>query len=174
MATKRDRIVLLGNGPSKVECPDFGDTEIWTAVSVLGDKDFADRPYSMAFCFDNPKKKPDEAVGLAIAKEKGIPVMGLGSYCTDMYPIWDIIKAFNNNFFLNDLSYMIALAIYQGFERLFLYGVDQTGIDHIGGSYKKGRAYVAFWLGVATGRGIQYRIASSSEPWMRSSRIGGY
>lgn len=182
---REEKLILLGNGPSKMQCPFFKDVKVWVAASVLGSNGFRDREYSKVFCFDNPALKPDERVGLDVAKEKGLTVVGFSRFLPDVteeYPLGIIQRAFGTTFFLNDLSYMIALAVHKAYKALFLYGVDQSGpIDSTGKDldgkafdYRNGRAYVAFWLGAAVGRGIHYQISSMAEPWMRNSRIGGY
>ena len=186
MATaQEDKLILLGNGPSKDQCPFTSGVETWAAVSLLSDPNYADKHYDKVFCFDNPALKSDEQDGLVIAKERNIAVVGHKRYvsaATEEYPLVTIMKEFHTNYFLNDMSYMIALAVHKAYKSLFLYGVDQTGSIDMGRkdrdgeffNYAGGRAYVAFWLGVATGRGTRYMITSTAEPWMRSSKIGGY
>ena len=186
---QEEKLILLGNGPSKVQCTFPESVEVWAAASVLSDPRFSDKPYSKVFCFDNPALKPNERTGLDVAKEKHITVVGIGRFLPDVteeYQLGVIQRAFSTNYFMNDMSYMIAMAVHgapnKTYKALFLYGVDQSGqidtpgrdIDGKPFDYRNGRAYVAFWLGAAAGRGIHYRIASMAEPWMRSSRIGGY
>lgn len=182
---QEDKLILLGSGPSKDQCPFTKGVDTWAAVSLLSDPNYADKHYDKVFCFDYPALKPDEQDGLAIAKERNITVVGHSRYLpavTEEYPLGVIQRAFNTTFFLNDMSYMIALAVHKAYKSLFLYGVDQTGpisgmgkdLDGKPFDYRNGRAYVAFWLGAAAGRGIHYTIASTAEPWMRSSNVGGY
>lgn len=63
------------------------------------------------------------------------------------------------NYFTNSVSYMIALAIYEGFDVIHLYGVDMA----VGSEYEKQRPSCEFWLGVAKGLGIQLYIPDQSD-----------
>ena len=60
---------------------------------------------------------------------KGIPVNNLG--CT--------------------ASLAVALALYQGYERIEVYGIEMAHSSE----YRSQRANFSFWVGVATGRGVQ-------------------
>ena len=182
---QEDKLILLGNGPSKSQCPFTDGVDIWAAVSVLSDPKYADKRYDKVFCFDDPTLKANENEGLEIAKKRHLTIVGYGRFLscvTEDYPLGVLQRTFKTNYFLNDLSYMIALAVHKEYKALFLYGVDQSGpiesagkdIDGNPHDYRNGRAYVAFWLGVAAGRGITYKVSSLGEPWFRSSRVGGY
>lgn len=172
-------LTLLGRGPSLAECPVPFVRETWVAASVLGVPEWAGYDYSKVFCFDvieNPTEKQargvdvtKEKTGVGIARERRIPVVSTHDYATESYPISDIIRQFGTNYFLNDSSYMIAYALYLGYESLFLYGIDQTD-----GGYEKGRSYVAYWLGVATGMRTSVSITRGALPWFYKSSVGGY
>jgi len=95
------------------------------------------------------------------------------------YP-WDEINAMVGEldpcgigYFTNSVSYMIALAIYEGFDEISLYGVDMA----VGGEYEKQRPSCEFWVGLAKGRGIKFYIPNESdllkcmEPYGRSEKF---
>jgi hypothetical protein len=148
------------------------DTEVWATASVLNHEGWEDKPYSKLFCFDDPKLKPDERKGLELASQRSIPVLSINKYegyQTEVYPIISIIREFKTNYFRNDISYMIALAIYNGYKSLFLWGVDQ-GPEYM---YKVGKPYVTYWLGVATGRGVNWKLCPNSMLWMHSPQVSG-
>lgn len=63
------------------------------------------------------------------------------------------------NYFTNSVSFMIALAIYEGFDVIHLYGVDMA----VGSEYEKQRPSCEFWLGLAKGRGIKLFIPDQSD-----------
>jgi len=63
------------------------------------------------------------------------------------------------NYFTNSVSYMIALAIYEGFDVIHLYGVDMA----VGSEYEKQRPSCEFWVGVAKGLGIKFFIPDQSD-----------
>jgi len=153
------RLIILGTGPSWVECP-FDGNEIWAASTALITEGLKEKQFDKVFAFD-PISNPRVEESVRIAKERNIPVVSVNKYATEKYPIFDIIREFHTNYFLNTASYMIALAIYRGYTKLRLYGIDQSE-----GDYAKGKSYVSFWLGVATGRGMSW---SGSVKWLYSS-----
>lgn len=77
------------------------------------------------------------------------------------YPLDDIIAdVFGNNqqipYFTSSIAYAIALAVYRGYKRIEIYGVEmetQTEYEHQ-------RIGVAYWIGVAIGRGIEVNFHS--------------
>jgi CDP-diacylglycerol pyrophosphatase len=54
---------------------------------------------------------------------------------------------------------MIAYAIYMGYEKIRLYGVDMNGKDE----YINQRGSVMFWLGIAKASGIEYELSSDID-----------
>lgn len=80
-----------------------------------------------------------------------------------LYPLDEIKKEFfglvnREHFFRNSIAYMIALAIYEGFNEIRLYGINQNGPR-----YEPEIPCVSFWLGVALGRGIKLVIQKHSN-----------
>ena len=63
------------------------------------------------------------------------------------------------DYFTNSVSYMIALAIYQGYDEIGLYGVDMA----VGSEYEKQRPSCEFWVGFGKGRGIKFFIPDQSD-----------
>lgn len=86
------------------------------------------------------------------------------------YPLEEILNEFKPCFlredraryFTNSISYMIALAIYEGFEEIHIYGVDMA-TNAVDSEYAKQRPSCEFWLGVAVGRGIKIEIPDESD-----------
>jgi hypothetical protein len=76
------------------------------------------------------------------------------------YPLREIQKELIGNItrgeekieklFASTFVYQIALALYQGYERIELYGIEMTGI----GDYAYQRESMAFWLGKADTMGV--------------------
>jgi len=69
------------------------------------------------------------------------------------------MDAQGDNYFTNTVTYMIALACYEGFDRIHLYGVDMA----VGSEYEKQRPSCEFWLGIAKGLGIELYIPDQSD-----------
>ena len=81
--------------------------------------------------------------------------------------------------FRTSVSYAIALALYQNYEQIDIYGVELTGIE-----YKGQKSNFSFWIGVATGLGVKVDLHCSQdsfvaplygyEAFMKDTRIMDY
>jgi hypothetical protein len=80
-------------------------------------------------------------------------------YDINRIPITDIINEFGIAYFRPVMSYMIAHAIYQGYEKIRIYGCD---VDEEG-NFTADKPRIAFWLGVAKGRGVKVEISDKSR-----------
>lgn len=65
-------------------------------------------------------------------------------------------------YFTNSISFMIAMAIYEGFNEIHVYGVDMATTFN-DGEYSMQRPSCEFWLGMAAGRGIKLFIPDQSD-----------
>lgn len=65
-------------------------------------------------------------------------------------------------YFTNSISFMLALAIYEGYDEIHVYGVDMATANW-DGEYAHQRPSCEFWLGVAAGRGIKIFIPDQSD-----------
>jgi len=63
------------------------------------------------------------------------------------------------SYFTNTVSYMMALAIYEGYEEIHLYGVDMCADSE----YSHQRPSVEYFIGFARGRGIKVRVPLKSD-----------
>lgn len=144
-----------------VGCP--FDVETWASLSVLSHKGYEDKPYSKLFCFDDPGGKRDEQAGLEIAQARGLNIVSNRpwDFVTEKYPLKELVSHYDTLFFRNDMSFMIALALYKGYKHLSLWGVDQ-GPEPM---YLIGKKYVTYWLGMATGMGVKWDLAPTSKLW---------
>ena len=149
-------IIILGRGQSRNECP--FDAEVWAAASLLSEEEWQDKGYSKVFAFDRLESSASETIGVGIARERNIPIVSTLPFGTERYPLEEIEDKYKTDYLRNDASYMIALAIYLGYQKIRLYGIDQ-GPEWM---YLATKPYVTFWLGVAKGMGIEYEIAHSS------------
>jgi hypothetical protein len=84
---------------------------------------------------------------------------------TIRYPLEEIqdficdLDPMGKNYFTNTVSFMIALAIYEQFDVIHLYGVDMA----VGSEYAAQRPSCEFWIGIAKGRGIKLYIPQQSD-----------
>jgi hypothetical protein len=67
------------------------------------------------------------------------------------------------------VTHMLMLAIYEGYEEIHLYGIDEA----VDGEYKDEMPGVLYWLGVAYGRGIKV-VVSPHSPLLKGYWIYGY
>ena len=146
-------VIILGRGQSWRDCP--FDAECWAIASVLNMPEVDCRKINKVFAFDDFESTRSER---QIAKQFNIPVVSNRSYATEKYPSEEILREFGKTYFLPSVSYMIAYAIYKGYKKLRLYGVDQAPEwNHL-----INKPYVMFWLGVATGRGVEWELSKYS------------
>jgi len=151
----KKEVIILGIGPSRIECP--FDAEVWASVRALTVEGLADREYSKVFAFDS-RTLPALKKPISIAIERGIPLVSTKEYATERYPKEEIIKDLAVDFTKNTISYMIAYALYLGYKKIRLYGVDQAPEW----DYICNRPFVMFWLGVAHGKGVKIELAKAS------------
>ena len=84
-----------------------------------------------------------------------------------LYPHEDVKKAIQA-YFTNPLSYMIALAIYENFDRISVHGIQLTSSqDH------EVKANIEYLLGVAIGRDIKIEVPRGSN-LLKASKFYGY
>ena len=74
------------------------------------------------------------------------------------YPLKEVIAKLGG-YFTNTISYMIALAIYEGFERIDIYGVDMA----VDSEYYYQRPSCEYFIGVARGMGIEVYIPPQAD-----------
>ena len=84
------------------------------------------------------------------------------------YPLDTIIQNFGP-YLTNSISYMIALAILEGFEEIGIYGVDMAHDTEYGSQ----RPSCEYFVGIATGRGIKVIIPDQAD-LMKSLFLYGY
>lgn len=93
------------------------------------------------------------------------------------YPLQDISDKFLSKirrgtkkikYYTSTFSYMIALALYEGFNRIEIYGFDMDMKQE----YWKQRANGEFWLGVATGKDVEIVLPETS--FLLSGILYGY
>lgn len=167
---------ILGLGPSVVELPvakegeeTWGIQYTWENYKLTRAFTLDDREWIITKneSFDVPKDVREDM------RRAKIPIYVAHKWPdvenTVEYPIEEIKKEFPVHFFMDSFAYMLALAIYEKFDRIELYGIDlryfnEEGI-FIGGEniekFVEHRNWLdethcsAFWAGVAVGRGIE-------------------
>ena len=146
-------LIILGTGQSWKDCP--FDAELWATSSVFSLLGIDYKKIHKVFAFDEYESVKKD---IEIAKENLIPFVSAKDYATEKYPLEEITREFGICYFRNTITYMLAYAIYKGYEKLRLYGIDQ-GPQW---DYVTNKPYVFYWLGVATGKGIKVELAKTS------------
>ena len=75
-----------------------------------------------------------------------------------VYPLEAMLQMFGG-YFTNTVSYMLALAISEGFEEIHVYGVDMA----VDTEYHHQRPSCEYFLGVAAGRGIKIHVPAEAD-----------
>lgn len=69
-----------------------------------------------------------------------------------------LVQEFGIEYFTSTIAEMLALAIYEGFTRIDLYGIDLI----VGDEYTYQKPCAEFWLGIASAKGIHVNIPPTS------------
>lgn len=171
-------VCILGLGPSVQEYLNLAKAlggrrrladEIW-GINALGDVVACDRVFHM----DDVRIQeirtaaaPDSNIGVMLDWLKSHPGPIYTSRLHPDYPglvefpLEAVINSCGVPYFNSTAAYAVALAIHEGAEVISLFGCDYTypNAHHA----EKGRACVEFWLGVATARGIEVRLAGQTS-----------
>lgn len=100
------------------------------------------------------------------ASENKVPYIDLESY-----PLQQIINFFQTDYFNSTVDFALALAIYEGYGQIDLYGVNLANCTE----YAQQKPGAEFWLGQAMGRGIKVNIYGlSSLMKTHDGKIYGY
>lgn len=162
---------MISLGPSAAEAPlkkendveVFGIQYTWKYFKASIDRAFVmdDEEWILAknHSFDNPidieQEMRDFGKDIYVSK-KWKNVLN-----TVEYPVDKIVDHFKIKYFMNSIAYMFALAIYEGFERIETYGIDNRYFTDTGGKMNYNHNWldethcVEFWAGVAVGRGVE-------------------
>lgn len=151
-------LTILGRGPSWKECNVKTDN-IWGTATCLVVEGLRDFKFDKVFAFDDPASILKAS--LEIAKERNIPIVSNRPYATEPYPTREIVKFFRSSFLRNTISYMMALAIYLKYDRIYMYGVDCGP----GWFHATGKPFITYWMGQADARGVDLRLSPNSLKW---------
>ena len=163
-------LIILGNGPSRVECPYHCET--W---GVNGGYSFAKR-LDKLFMTDSLEgenlyeeynvEKLIEFNGTLVLP-KPFPVFDGLNIPFEIYPIDEVLAKFPTRFFSNTIAYMLAYAllktksiqghddpmprVIEGYNKVYFYGIDMMTNT----SYIQEKGGVEFWMGIALGIGVE-------------------
>lgn len=167
-----EHIFILGRGSSLVRCPPKKpvNTEYWGCNNIYKVRD-VDKLFIMRDTYITQFNRDEDLI--KNINKKDFPVYTLGKYVeiknNVLYPMEEVIKEFGTAYFLNTISYILALAITQEPKNLVLFGVDMffsTSTEYM----RNEKACLEFWLGIAIGKGIRVQITAESTLLKRRGR----
>jgi hypothetical protein len=180
-------VAIVGSHPKTRDYAPFGNPnkDIWVFNEVLGlgKVPRADAVYQMHAepIWKNPTNRNDPNHYQWLQKTN-VPVYMLDRYAevpaSVKYPLKNLCYSLLNLFrrsdgqqiryFTSSVAYAIAQAIYKGYQRIELYGVEmETNTEY---TYQRDGVY--FWIGVAIGRGIE--VVLHEESGLFRSPLYGY
>ena len=75
------------------------------------------------------------------------------------YPLDEMINSFGRDIFQSTVDYMIALALFEDYKEIYLYGVDMS----VGGEYESQKPTASYWLGRAEGMGVKIYLPDNCD-----------
>lgn len=168
--TKRVKVAIVGFTSSKDRAPfDDPEWEIWGLNALYDELPRYDRWFELHKRQVNLNDEgPTHIWRLA---EMRCPIYMIEHFedipTSTPYPLKEVLKAFRP-YLTSSFSYMVALAILEGFKEIGVYGIDTA--DEEWGSQRPSLEYL---LGVAEGRGIRVTIPAESS-LLRAPFLYGY
>jgi len=179
---KKKKVCIMGFATSWVDTPfNNSDFEIWTlneAYKLLATKNIPAGRINRWFEVHNlnsPSKNNQEHRNFLRECQNKMPLYVNEKYedlpNAILYPRKEIKEYFNQNFiqnngvgaafteFSNSISWMVALAIYEGFEEIWITGVDMAQKDEYAWQRSSATGFIMF----AAGKGIKVCIPHGSE-----------
>lgn len=171
-----DKIIILAQGPSWYQCPKDipKGVEVWGCNTIYRDYPHVNRIFfGHDIRYDMIKDDIDLVENL---NKLGIPIHTIGKFKVlknnAQIPVLKILEEFNIGFFLNVITYMLAVAILQKPKCIEMYGVDMRP-DAGTETYLNEKGSVEFWCGVAIGKGIE--LLNTKESYvMKTKQEGGF
>lgn len=160
------KVAIVGSASSWNKAPFNDETyEIWTLNNMylhipkatrwfdIHDKYVLETYYAKGGQFEHIKKLSEMTIPVYMQEvHPDIPT-------SVKYPLDEILKKFNRDYFRSSVDYMIALALYEGFEVIEVYGVNMAADDEY--AYQKPSA--SYWLGRAEGMGVKIYLPDECD-----------
>lgn len=164
-AMGRSRVAIVGFTPSRADAPyQNSDYEIWALNDLFEAIPRCDRLFQIHSrqSIDTYTTRGERATYIERLRELPVPIYMIEKQKdipnSVAYPLSEIIAEFGN-YFTNSISFMIALAIHEGFEEIHIYGVDMA----VGAEYIAQRPSCEHIIGWAQGKGIRVFIPHQSD-----------
>jgi hypothetical protein len=170
---KRKKVALVGFASNTLHLIPWTDPEfeIWGMnQGYLNFQRRADRWFEM----HQPEATADirDPGYIDFLKSVPVPVYMIQRYdeypTSIRFPIEDAIRLAGRDYFMSSVSYMMALAIMEGFQEIHLYGINLA----IGDEYFYEKPNAEWWIGKAEGMGIKVYVPQASSLLKQFRRYG--
>lgn len=153
----------------------FDGVEVWGCNLTYKHQPNLSRLYCMDPIPRFKRKVPDfvqdvNALGVPVVCGEPDPEIPL----SEPYPLESVSGLIGHPYFTSSIAYMLADAIYKGYERIVLH---RLLVLPVSGEYMMQKPCLDFWCGLALGRGIQLSISEDSNlcrPYPWESGLYGY
>ena len=169
------KLAIVGTAPSSIHLAPYNnpDYEIWGLNGVYSYIDFANIT-NITRWFDIHSMEAIKELYASThytygsgyfewIKNLAIPIYmqeAFSDFPTSVkYPLEEILRKFPRKYFTNTVSWMLALAIYEGYEDISIFGVDMCVADE----YAHQRPSCEYFIGYAEGLGIKVYIPNESD-----------
>ena len=139
---------ILGHGPTRIQWNYRENVEVFGVNNVYT---FA-RKLDKLFIVDRITEAEFDFQALAQVKEivASEPRSDHPEWKITVYPLQEILSHFKTTFFSNAICYMLAYALYYGYQRIWFAGIDMmTNTTYL---FEKGG--VEYWMGIAHAMGV--------------------
>jgi len=169
---------IIGKGPGWDLAPKQNENKekaLWGVNELIVSK----RDLSLIFDMHDHRKHFEISKwkrAVEIINELQVPFISVMGYpqipTSESYPIEEISKAFDTDYFTNTIDYMLAYAIWEGATVINMYGVDMM----VSSEYAYEKPGVEFWVGFAKGRGIKVNNFGRHSTILKSKegKVYGY
>jgi hypothetical protein len=178
------RVAIVGFAPHREKAPwtdptveKWGCNHLWAYIPPGGQWhrwfDMHSRAYIERHATWNEKANPHSAFLKADHKRPIYMPEAQADFPSSVaYPIDAVVKKFGawSDYFTNGISYQVALALFEGFEEIQVFGVDMTHDSEYGPQ----RPNVEAWLGYARGLGVNVVLPTESALFKPPDGCGRY
>ena len=168
---RRTKVALVGFAAGTKALAPYDDPtwEIWGLNQLYRHVPRADRWFDMHVNFDKENVEGTDHLGW-LAKCP-IPIYMVARHPefphSIRYPVEHMITKYGD-YFTSTISFMLALAIEEGFQEIALYGIDLV----VGTEYGYEKPCADFWMGIAIGKGIKITLPTGSALCAQTHRYG--
>ncbi len=162
-------LALIGKGPGFELAPHKGEGVVtWGVNDACGHRE-CDVVFWMDRCWEKDNQT-DRVIKVSV-ETTNTPLYSTQQWedipTSIRYPLEDITRFSGIDYFADSCCYMLALAIYQGFTEISLYGFNYAW----GTTYVTEKPGVECWLGIALGRGIVLNIYGEHSDLLKTNHV---